>query len=187
MSTQQIIELEHFLPMHVSVLAVYGRLFVLASHLGQFLSLDVEELLSGRAMPKAVAKAEQEAVSLFAEQSIGEMSASAGATDLGEKIHRPISRAIATPPAPPAPPLKRKETPARSSSPAQCEDSPDPDFPDSPLAPSTVHDPAPRRLKASQSDKPKKKRAKAISNNDDSPAVKKKVKRRDAIDDIFGF
>jgi hypothetical protein len=46
-STQQIIQLEHFLPTQISIMAVYGRLFALGTSIATYHSLDLEQVLAG--------------------------------------------------------------------------------------------------------------------------------------------
>jgi hypothetical protein len=44
-SIQQIIELEHFLPTVISVMAIYGRLFAIGSSIANVLGMEIEESL----------------------------------------------------------------------------------------------------------------------------------------------
>lgn len=187
-STQQIIELEHFLPTHISVLAVYGRLFALASHLGQHHSLELEELLGGQAKKEDIKIIEAMAVS---DSPVNDSTLSASTLDLGQKIERKTASAasLSIPAIPVAvtPPVHELDlgTPARSPSPVPSQDSPDPDFPVISNTSSEVPEPtaAPARL-----EKPKKKRVKALSDEVEKVPVKKaKKKKRDDIDDIFGL
>ena len=230
-STTQIIELGHFLPTHIPVLAIYGRLFALSAHLTQSLSLDLERILAGQSGVEEVVAVASAPSTLIAstsgsapestilpipddvvETNFGQ--AGQAGLDIGQKISRPItssapvSTSVSVPdtpvpmsmsmsisperhsrsPSEQAPPAR---TPSRSPSVSprvnQGEDSPDPDFPEINLpeatTPSSPSLKVPRGPKLEKPKVVKKKKRVPI----DAGETSKKKKKRNDIDDIFGF
>jgi hypothetical protein len=211
-STQQIIELEHFLPTHIPVLAIYGRLFALSAHLASYLSLDLERILGGESgVEEPVVTSTLSTLAAFPVladiplgMELGESSVlGQSGPDYGQKIARPVSSLITFAPdrpspspslssskpipssARPSPPVPvRTASRSRSPSIAQEQDSPDPDFPEIALPqakPSPIPSDIPREL-------PKiiKKKKRTPTETATNENIKKKKKRND-IDDIFGF
>ena len=210
-STQQIIELGHFLPTHIPVLAIYGRLFALSAHLAQSLSLDLEGILGGGSgieeviQAKAAAAAEGAVLPMMddpLEVPLGAESRRISTYDLGQRIARPVVTSIiasepltasiplassaVNSPSPPVP----TPTPSRSPSPSLVpqQDSPDPDFPENLIPDAQSQSPAEgtsqqARMPRDRTPKVIKKKKRPVQVSE----VGKKKKKRNDIDDIFGF
>jgi hypothetical protein len=172
-SIQQIIELEHFLPTVISVMAIYGRLFALGSSIANNLGMEMEESLG---VPKRTIKQKRkreeqdEIAEVMEEYTYTPAPGRKTPTfDLGQKIARPV-RSPSPEPLPPAPISVQVQTTSEESG------SPPPSSPDIP--------PSPIRIPTPPLEKPKKKK-KMVS---EVGKVKKgKGKKKDDMDDIFGF
>lgn len=223
-STRQIIELGHFLPTHIPVLAIYGRLFAASAHLVQSLALDLEGILAGQSGVEEVVAAAVAPSTLAALAStsgllpalfdpIESRSGPAGEAglDIGQKISRPIPSFVSargqvpeTPivsasdsPMPLSPDRQSRSvlvaparTPSRSPSSSpfvnQGQDSPDPDFPEITLPPTEPSLPSsnyPRESTLKEAKVLKKKKRVPVEIGESG----KKKKKRNDIDDIFGF
>lgn len=203
MSTQQIIELEHFLPTQISVLAIYGRLFALAVNIAQTLSLDIEEILAGTgpdgnkiAGMMGSVSARTDDLSLLEPKTLTTSTTRYTDFDFGQKIERPTKQAVApvlpvrpSEPTLPMPSKSRSPSPSASQSPTvrPVQDSPDPDFPvmlppsPGPKA-SSLASPAPLEMRK----KKKRPKTEAEAGAEGSKKTQKIKKKRNDIDDIFG-
>jgi hypothetical protein len=171
-SIQQIIDLEHFLPTVISVMAIYGRLFAIGSSIANVLGMEIEESLG---VPKRIVKQKRkreerdEIAEVIQEYVYTPAAGRKNPTfDLGQKIARPVR----SPSPEPAPPVVSVPvlTPSEESG------SPPPSSPDIP--------PSPVRIPTPPIEKPKKKK-KTLA---EAGKVKKgKGKKKDDMDDIFGF
>ena len=172
MSIQQIIELEHFLPTVISVMAIYGRLFAIGSSIANHLGMEIEESLG---VPKRIIKQKRkreerdELAEVMAEYVYTPAPGRKNSTfDLGQKIARPVRS--------PSPEATLPVAPVRVLTPSEGSGSPPPSSPDIP--------PSPIRIPTPPIEKPKKKK-KTLA---EAGKVKKgKEKKKDDMDDIFGF
>jgi hypothetical protein len=172
MSIQQIIELEHFLPTVISVMAIYGRLFAIGSSIANVLGMEIEESLG---VPKRIIKQkrkreEQDEIAEVMEEYV--YTPAPGRKnptfDLGQKIARPVRS--------PSPELTLPVVSVPVHTPSEESGSPPPSSPDVP--------PSPIRIPTPPIEKPKKKK-KTLA---EAGKVKKgKGKKKDDMDDIFGF
>jgi hypothetical protein len=186
--------LEHFLPTQISVIAIYGRLFTLATNIANHFSMDMEETLGvpkqniGIKRKRERASDGQPAVPLAANMHM-ELDTPAGqdpeeSFDLGQRIERPSMFAPSEDQVSKASSPVSIEVRQKSLSPPSdrmSSASPQPSSPDP--APSPIRIPTPEPV-------PKKKK-RTISASD-STSTKAKVKgkgkkKRDDMDDIFGF
>lgn len=212
-STQQIIDLEHFLPTHIPVLAIYSRSFTLAAHLLEYLSLDLGRILAEESGSTPVEVLSDESTTLTSSVDPIADSRAYGISsvlDIGQKITRPVPSVpvldltvrTSTPTTVPTP---AKHTPTPSPSRSQSlspgledvvkQDSPDPDYPLNPdPAVSTVsHQPRteikkkkPKSIGVDPFSELSKQKTTRTAGKLDIKMIKKKQKRND-IDDIFGF
>ena len=173
-SIQQIIELEHFLPTQISVIAVYGRLFALGVSIANVLDMEMEETLG---VPKRTVKTKRkredrdqivEVFDHYIETAPPVAGRRVSTFDLGQKIARPV-RSPSPIPSPPAPAPIRLPSKSESATPP-------------PSSPDIL--PSPVRLPTPPIEKPKKKKK-----MNPEIGLKKKVKgkKNDDMDDIFGF
>lgn len=171
-SIQQIIELEHFLPTQISVIAIYGRLFALSSSIADNLGMEMEEMLGVplKKVKKRKSENEDEVVEVLDEYIYTPAPGRSVATiDMGQKISRPV-REPSPIPEPIVSVLPRPASDSESDS-----ATPPPSSPDLPPSPVRIPTPPP--------EKPRKKK-RTIPDT----GVKKKVKgKKNDMDDIFGF
>lgn len=180
-------------------------MFALCAHLAEYLSLDLERILGGMSGGKEARKplvTTASAIALETALELGHGACEAGHSnlDIGQKIARPVASIVSddmesvaqqsTPP-----PSDSKSDPARAETPVPPhsssppgtpkQDSPDPDFPEPTAFPT---EPIPPSSTIPQDTAPKvtKKKKRAPVDNTPGLANKKKKKRND-IDDIFGF
>jgi hypothetical protein len=172
-SIQQIIELEHFLPTVISVMAIYGRLFAIGSSIANVLGMEIEESLGvpRRTIKQKRKREEQDEIAEVMEEYV--YTPAPGRTnptfDLGQKIARPIR-------SPSPEPVLPASAPVPVLTPSEESGSPPPSSPDIP--------PSPVRVPTPPVEKPKKKK-KTLA---ESGKLKKgKGKKKDDMDDIFGF
>lgn len=172
-SIQQIIELEHFLPTVVSVIAIYGRLFALGSSIANTLGMEVEESL-GVPKKKVREKRKRKELDEIVEVEedyvyTPEPGRRVSTFDLGQKIERPVRS--------PSPhPVPRALAPVQVPTSSEESESPPPSSPDIP--------PSPVRVPSPPVEKPKKKKRMVDT---ETKGKKVKGKRKDDMDDIFGF
>ena len=173
MSIQQIIELEHFLPTVISVMAIYGRLFAIGSSIANSLGMNIDESLG---VPKRIIKQKRkreeqdEIAEVMEEYTYTPAPGRKTPTfDLGQKIARPVRS--------PSPELILPASAAMPvSTPSEESGSPPPSSPDIP--------PSPVRIPTPPIEKTKKKK----KVTPEAGKVKKgKGKKKDDMDDIFGF
>jgi hypothetical protein len=174
-SIQQIIELEHFLPTVISVMAIYGRLFAIGSSIANVLGMEIEESLG---VPKRIIKQKRkreerdEIAEVMEEYVYTPAPGRKNPTfDLGQKIARPVR-------SPSPEPILSASGPAPVPvlTPSEESGSPPPSSPDIP--------PSPVRIPTPPIEKPKKKKRTLA----EAGKVKKgKGKKKDDMDDIFGF
>jgi len=154
-------------------MAIYGRLFALGSSIANALGMEIEESLG---VPKKTVKKrkrqEQDEIAEVIEEYVytPALGRKNPTFDLGQKIARPV-RSPSPEPILPAPIAVQVHTQSEESG------SPPPSSPDIP--------PSPVRIPTPPIEKPKKKKKKISS---DIGKVKKvKGKKKDDMDDIFGF
>jgi hypothetical protein len=211
---QQIIELEHFLPTQISVIAVYGRLFTLGISIANHLGLDVEQVLSGDVKIKNKGKKRKRKDGGAGLRVLNAPSPSVyddsnldlglqkvvshrreDIFDMGQRIERPVT-VLATQPEIPVPKHSQLSTRSPRQSPLDLDPqesissgSPPPSSPDIDIdiPPTPVQLPSPEPiLKA----KLKKKKTLASTIDIDTKKTKTKTKgkkKKDDMDDIFGF
>lgn len=191
-------------------MAIYGRIFALSTHLAQSLSLDLERILAGQSGVEELKPQTQsvllpdtiEILEIPLETNDGPSRAGArSGFDMGQKIARPVP---STPNIVPDPMTVSKPTPttsperqspsevARTPSPSPAaspsmlmeQDSPDPDYPDGTI-PQAESSPPVSKLPRERTTKVLKKKRVPVEAR--TSEISKKKKKRNDIDDIFGF
>jgi hypothetical protein len=199
-STQQIIQLEHFLPTQISVIAVYGRLFALGTSMASYHGLDLEEALEGKASVerrKPVKRGETVDLEDIMEMEVDAGPISFSTFDMGQKIQRPIiPEHQVTVPTIITTDSKKSPSPVPSSK-GESSSPPPPSSPDELLPPPPPT--AKPKLKLKRSIDSAESKAARDSDTTTEPKlkskkrptldekVKAKKKKRDDMDSIFGF
>lgn len=205
MAIQQIIELEHFLPTQISVVAVYGRLFAIGISIATHSGLDLEEVLSGNIKSKTKSKGKKrkrkdgadaqlicEDSNLDLDEDLGPkmVSRRKDTFDMGQRIERPVTVPVSQPESPvpnqskssiDPPQLSPADSPRSISS-----GSPPPSSPDIPPTPVRMPTPELKTEPIDPKPKLKKKKTLAAAQNTSTKKTKGK-KKKDDMDDIFGF
>lgn len=207
MAIQQIIELEHFLPTQISVVAVYGRLFAIGISIATHSGLDLEQVLSGNVKCTSGSKGKKrkrkdgaDAQLIYEDSNLDldlgmdlgpkMVSRRKDTFDMGQRIERPVTVPFSQPESPvpnqskssiDPPQLSPADSPRSISS-----GSPPPSSPDIP--PSPVRVPTPELKTEPIDPKPKLKKKKTLAVAQSSTTKKTKgKKKKDDMDDIFGF
>ena len=207
MAIQQIIELEHFLPTQISVVAVYGRLFAIGINIAIHFGLDLEEVLIGNIKSKTKSKGkkrkrkdgadtpliyEDSNLDLDLDMDLGQkmVSRRKDTFDMGQRIERPVTV-----------PVSQRESPVQNQSKSSIDPpqlspadsprsissgSPPPSSPDIPPSPIRVPTPELKTDPIDPKPKLKKKKSLAAAQNATTKKTKGK-KKKDDMDDIFGF
>ena len=153
-------------------MAIYGRLFAIGSSIANSLGMDIENSLG---VPKRITKQKRkreeqiEIAEVMEEYTYTPAPGRKTPTfDLGQKIARPVR-------SPSSEPILPASAPVPVSTPSEESGTPPPSSPDIP--------PSPVRIPTPPSEKPKKKKK-----TPEAGKVKKgKGKKKDDMDDIFGF
>ena len=207
MAIQQIIELEHFLPTQISVVAIYGRLFAIGISIATHFGLDLEQVLSGDIKSKTKSKGkkrkrkdgadapliyEDSNLDLDIDMDLGPrmVSRRKDTFDMGQRIERPVTVPVLQPELSvpiqskssiDPPQLSPADSPGSISS-----GSPPPSSPDIPPSPVRVPNPMLKTEPIDPKPKLKKKKTLAAAQNTTTKKTKGK-KKKDDMDDIFGF
>jgi len=199
-ATQQIIQLEHFLPTQISVIAVYGRLFALGTSMAAFHGLDLEEVLEGKARVerrKRVKRGETVDLEDIMEMEVATGPISFSTFDMGQKIQRPVipegqvteptivtTDAIESPS--PLPSSKgESSSPPPPSSPDEVLPPPPPTVKPKPKLKRSIDSAESKAARDSDTTTEPKLKSKKRPTLDEK--VKTKKKKRDDMDSIFGF
>lgn len=203
MAIQQIIELEHFLPTQISVVAVYGRLFAIGISIATHFGLDLEQVLSGNIKSTTKSKGKKrkrkdgDDTPLIYDDSNFDVdlgpkmvSRRKNTFDMGQRIERPVTV-----------PVSQRESPVQNQSKSSIDPpqlspadsprsissgSPPPSSPDIPPSPIRVPTPELKTDPIDPKPKLKKKKSLAAAQNATTKKTKGK-KKKDDMDDIFGF